>query len=62
VLRRNDKGLTLEIHNPTHYDASVTVLAENARQAVKPLGCTEFRDWPRTAVKAGETRRVELAP
>ena len=61
VLRRDDKGLTLEIHNPTRYEASVTVLAENARQVRKPLGYTAFRDWPRTVVKAGETRTVEMA-
>lgn len=51
-----------KIHNPTRYDVSVTVLAENARQAGEPLGYAAFRDWPRTAVKAGETTTVEVAP
>jgi len=62
VLKRGHHSLTLEIHNPTRFDASVTILAENSRQARKPLGYTAFLKWPRTEVKAGETKIVGITP
>lgn len=61
VLKRDRDGLTLQIHNPTRYDASVAILAESAKQARQPLGYTSFLEWPRTAVKAGESRTVSLS-
>ena len=55
VLKRDKSGVTLEIKNPTPYDASVTILAENREQAEKPYGYTAFLAWPKVTVKAGET-------
>jgi len=55
VLKRDKSGLTLRITNPTSYDASVSILAENKEQAGKPLGNTSFLSWPKVNVKAGET-------
>lgn len=50
---------TLEITNPTLYDARVSILAEGRLQAAKPLGWTAFDRWPQVEVKAGATVRVE---
>ena len=55
ILRRDEDGVTLEITNPTRFDAQVALLAESARQAATPLGCTAFLAWPKIEVKAGAT-------
>mgnify|MGYP002351192382 CR=1 FL=1 len=55
ILRRDEDGVTLEITNPTRFDARVTLLAESARQAAIPLGCAAFLTWPKIEVKAGAT-------
>jgi len=60
VLRRDASSLTLEIRNPTRFNASVAILAENDTQAKKPLGTTAFLKWPRTEVKAGATVETTL--
>jgi hypothetical protein len=53
-------GNTLTITNPTKFDAAVTIFAESAAQAKKPLGYTAFLKWPRIEVKAGETKTVTI--
>ncbi len=60
VLRRNDRGLTLEITNPTAYDAEVSVFAESSEEAKIPLGLTAFNRWPKIQVKAGERREINM--
>lgn len=60
VLRCDASSLTLEIRNPTRFNASVAILAENDRQAKKPLGTTAFLKWPRTEVNAGATVETTL--
>ncbi len=55
VVKRSPDGVTVKITNPTPYDAEVTVLAEDAAHAAKPLGYTSFIQWPKVKVKAGET-------
>jgi lysophospholipase L1-like esterase len=60
VLKRDDKGVTLEITNPTKFDAQVAVLTENAQQAQRPLGALGFLKWQKVAVKAGATVQVTL--
>ncbi len=55
VLKRDKSGVTLEIKNPTAFDASVSILIENKEQAGKPLGYTSFLNWPKVNVKAGES-------
>lgn len=55
VKARDRSGVRLEITNPTRHDASVSVFAENKKEAQKPLGLTYFLGWPKVDVKAGET-------
>ncbi|MCD8318645.1 MAG: hypothetical protein LUC45_07330 [Paraprevotella sp.] len=56
-LVRNDKEKTLiRIKNPTKYDAVVTLFAEGAEEASRPLGDNAFLDWTdKVKVKAGQT-------
>ena len=62
VVKRDTSGVTLSITNPTQYDASVSILAESATQAKKPLGWGAYDKWPKTPVKAGQTTTVVVAP
>jgi len=62
VTRRDATGVTLEIKNPTQFDAQVSVFAENAAQAAKPQGDTAFLKWPKVPVKAASTVNVSIKP
>lgn len=62
VVNREGKSVTLEIKNPTPHDARVSIFAENAAQAGKPLGDTAFIKWPKTDVGAGQTKTVTVSP
>lgn len=55
ILKRDTSSVTVEITNPTRFDAIVSVLAESAKQAAKPLGCTAFLAWPKIEVGSGAT-------
>ncbi len=55
ILGKDKSGITLQITNPTSYDAEVTVLAEDEQKANEPLGVNGFLNWPKVKVKAGET-------
>lgn len=52
---RNKREVILNITNPTPFDASVSVFAENNSSASRPLGYINFVRWPKVNVKAGET-------
>ncbi|NLR80368.1 hypothetical protein [Chitinophaga eiseniae] len=57
-----DKGaVTLRLSNTTAYDAAVSVMAESAGAAKKPLGYTAFQHWPKVAVAAGATVNIKVA-
>jgi lysophospholipase L1-like esterase len=60
VVKRDPAGITLQITNPTKFDAKVAVLAEDAHQAQLPLGATAFLKWRKVAVKAGAILQVIL--
>ena len=61
VVKRTDKQLVLKLTNPTAYDATVTLLAEDAEQASRPLGENAFLQWKnKVKVKAGKTVRYTL--
>jgi hypothetical protein len=60
VVARLETGITLAITNPTKYDASVSILAETAKQAKTPLGWGAHDKWPKVNVKAGETITVTI--
>ncbi|RVU20921.1 hypothetical protein EOT10_26675 [Streptomyces antnestii] len=49
----NVGSTVLRLTNDTPYAARVSVLAETARQASRPLGYTAFLEWPRVEVPAG---------
>lgn len=62
IVRRNDKQLTLQITNPTTYNAIVTLFAENDREASSPLGENAFLRWrDKVTVKAGKTIHYKLS-
>lgn len=62
VLRRGPDGVSLQLKNPTPYDASVAILAESVEQARKPLAPDARDHWPRTDLKAGETKILKIGP
>jgi hypothetical protein len=56
VLKREAGKTTLSITNKTPFDASISIFAETARQAKKPLSYMAFVKWPKAKVKAGKTQ------
>lgn len=49
-------ALRITVFNPTQFDATLTVLAEDANQAAKPLGDNAFVNWKqKLTVKKGKT-------
>lgn len=61
IVKQDNKQLVLQITNPTAYDATVTLLAENAQQALRPLGDNAFVEWKeKVLVKAGKTVTYKL--
>jgi len=60
VVTRAAKGLTLKITNTTAYDATVSILAENAKQAKQSLGYTAFANWQKVELKAGEFKTINI--
>ena len=61
VLERTDKGVLLEIENPTDYPAEVSVFAETQAEAQKPLGWNAYADWRKVSIKGGEKVKVSLS-
>jgi len=61
VINRDSKGVTLKITNKTKYNANVSILAENAKQVIKPIGYTAFLEWPKVSVNSGETRTLMIS-
>lgn len=61
ITKENDKAIWLEITNPTHYDAVVTILCENQAEAAKPLGDNAFLSWNRkVSVQSGQTIHYKI--
>jgi hypothetical protein len=61
-ISHDKTGTQLQITNPTRFDATISVLSEDAASATKPLGYTAFIGWPKVTVKAGETLVVRVLP
>jgi hypothetical protein len=59
-IKRDNEGVTLKIANPTRFDAQVTILAENAAQAQRPLGPTGFLKWPKVEIKSGKATQITV--
>ncbi len=60
VVSRDATGVKVEVRNPTKFDAKVTVLAENRKQAQKPQGDMALLKWPKVDVKSGETKMINI--
>jgi hypothetical protein len=60
IVKRDAASVVLEIHNPTGYDASVSIFAETAQQSKKPLGYADYLRWPKVAVNAGKSRTIKI--
>lgn len=61
IIKKDNKGLVMELHNPTAYDASVAIMSETSQEAKHPLGYTAFLHWPKVPVKAGGKIRVHIS-
>ncbi len=61
VVKQEGKTLVISVTNPTMHDANVAVFAETSVQAASPLGYTDFIQWPKVHVKAGETKLVKVS-
>lgn len=60
-IRKMGNKMKLVLHNPTKFDALVTLFAENGDQAGAPLGDNAFTDWKqKVVVKAGKTITVKI--
>lgn len=62
VLERTDKGVLLEIENPTDYPAEVSIFAETQAEAQKPLGWNAYADWQKVSMKEREKVKILLSP
>lgn len=54
-LKRDADGVTFTVTNPTKYPARISLFAESAAQANRPLGCTAFLRWPYLELAAGQS-------
>ena len=60
-IKKAGNGTRMVLHNPTAFDATVTIFAENGEQAKKPLGDNAFLDWKQeVTVKAGKKVTVRI--
>ncbi len=60
VQRRDSRGVTLRITNPTAYDSKVSVFAESNADAKRPLSYTRYLTWPHVTVPARSTKFVTV--
>lgn len=61
IVKQSNKQLVLQITNPTAYDATVTIFAENAEESARPLGDNAFLQWKdKVTVKAGKSVNYKL--
>ncbi|MBV8251896.1 MAG: hypothetical protein JO154_04745 [Chitinophaga sp.] len=62
VESADQSQIIISVTNPTSYNASVSIMAENSRQAGIPLAYTAFLNWPHVAVNAGQTVKFLVTP
>lgn len=60
VINRENGKVVLQITNPTHFDALVSVFSESSSDSKKPIGYLNFVNWKKVPVKAGETVEVSM--
>lgn len=61
VVKRDAGGVTFTVTNPTKYPARVSVFAETAAHAEKPLGCTACVHWPHLELAPGQSGTWRVA-
>lgn len=50
----------IECHNPTDFDAEVSVLCERSTEAQTVIGKTDALKWPGYRIASGETRTIDV--
>ncbi len=61
LISLSESKAVLSVHNPTEYEATVTMLAEDEAEAKRPLGDNAFIGWNRKiTVAPGKTCKVTL--
>lgn len=59
--KKTKSGMILTVSNPTAFDAIITIFAEDAATAGKPLGENAFLDWKqKVTIKAGKSATVKI--
>ncbi len=61
VIKNTKNQLVVEIVNPTKYDASVKLLAENNSKSVKPLLNNASVSWQKVDIKAGKKQILKFS-
>lgn len=60
-MERTASGMKMSLYNPTQFEATVTIFAEDATQASRPLGENGFLNWKqKVRVKAGKTATIRI--
>ena len=60
-IKKIGDNVKLQLYNPTQFDATVTLFAEDGEQAKKPLGDNAFLNWKqKVTVKAGKAITVRI--
>lgn len=60
-VKKKGNSIEMTLYNPTQYEATVTILAEDAAEAAAPLGDNRFTDWShKVAVKAGKNAKYTI--
>lgn len=58
---KTKSGMKLTLYNPTSYDATVTIFAEDGAQAQQPISENAFCDWDqKVRVEAGKTAVIHI--
>ncbi len=61
VVKRDKNEVTINITNPTKFDAEVAIFAEKSAQAKKAIGYITFLNWPKVGVKSGESKIFKIS-
>lgn len=59
-LAEDKNSITLRLSNNTAYNASVSVFAETARKAARPMDYTTFTHWPKVNIPSGGQCIVQI--
>jgi hypothetical protein len=60
-VKEDGNSVTLRLTNTTPYAATVSVMAETAKEAAKPIGYTIFITWPKVTIPSQGNVTVKIA-